>query len=52
MIDNKTLRVLGVSAKIATGVIVAGVLFAAYRNYFEMRKTRLQIKFLKKQLAE
>ena len=51
-LDNKLLRILGISAKIATGIILLGVGFAAYRNFVELERTRLQIKLLKRKLAE
>jgi hypothetical protein len=50
MIENNTLKVLGISAKIATGFIIVGIIFTGYKNYIEIRRTRLQIELLKKQL--
>jgi hypothetical protein len=52
IIDNKALKVFGISAKIAAGLIIGGVIFAAYRHYFELRRTKLQIEVLKKELEK
>ncbi len=49
---EKLLKSIGISAKIATGFIVLGAFATLYRNYYELRKTKMQIKLLKKELEE
>lgn len=46
IVEEKSLKALGVSAKIATGLIFLGVMATLYKNYYEMKKTKLQIKLM------
>lgn len=44
-------RVLGVSASVVTGILVAGFGLYVYRNYVELKKSKLQIKILERELG-
>ena len=46
----KSLKSIGISAKIVTGLIILGVAATIYKNYYELKKTKLQIKFIEQEL--
>jgi hypothetical protein len=52
MFSERTLRVLGISAKLATGIIILGALAAIYKSYYELKLTRLQLEKIEKELEQ
>jgi hypothetical protein len=53
MVDDKSLKSLkslGISARIATGLLLLGVVATIYKGYYEMKKTKLQIKLIQSEL--
>ena len=52
MINDKSLKSLGISAKIATIFIGVGVLANIYSKYYELKRNKLEIKLLKNELKE
>lgn len=52
LLTQKDLKAIGVSASIVGIVVIVAAGFGAYKNYIELKKTRLEIKVLQKQLAE
>lgn len=47
---KSALKAVGISSAIITVVVVGGVAVMAYRNYFEIKLTKLQIAELEKAL--
>jgi len=45
------MKVVGISATVVGGLVIVGVVFVAYKNYFDLKKTKLEILKLKRQLG-
>jgi len=45
------MKVIGISATVVGGLVIVGVVFVAYKNYFDLKKTKLEILKLKRQLG-
>lgn len=50
--EEKLLKSIGISAKIAAGFIIAFAVGSIYRNYHELIKTKMEIKLLRKKLKD
>ncbi len=48
---KSVVKVIGISSGVLAGISLLALTFIAYRNYFEVKKLKLEIKELEKELG-